>query len=545
MKYSRRQTNTGNQLADLHMRDFEKVAHLYDGQNPGHLDTYRQRAEALEMRFSSEHRHNLVAALVPYLKATNASNSALQQVERLRDRRAVAVVTGQQSGLFLGPMYSIYKALSAIGLASRLEEDLKRPVVPVFWIASEDHDFGEVDHAYLVDSENDIQRLRLSIEPHPHQMVYHQGLTAEAVNQVIAQANAVLPDASFKSECIASIREAFQPGMSLSTWFAVVLNQVLGDYGLVLVDPCLPQLRELVAPVWRTTLENVLPLRKNLDEVYQNVKSLGVEPAVIRDRSNTTMFYVEDGKRYVLQADDRGEMLTARQLDLTQPLGDWLKLAEENPSAFSSNVLLRPVVQDNLLPTLCYVGGGAEISYHPLSAGVFHTHQLTLPPLLLRQRMTLVPPAVQRSMNQFHVNHDIYEHPVNLVDKALANEGGDEIAFQISALKQDIESKWERFADRLAYLGPQIEEIAKNQAQKEQAGAERVRKKTELLLERQQQDKVRKLRGIERWLWTDGHLQERRLSLIAFWSRFGVDWIKELPRWADYQCQGVVYQVEL
>jgi len=529
----------------MHLRSFSKVAHLYDNQNPSHLETYRRRAEDVAGRFSQPQRAALADALASYMKATGAADPALRQVERLRHPEAVAVVTGQQAGLFLGPLFSLYKALSAIGLAARLEEDLNRPVVPIFWIASEDHDFAEVDHAYIVDADEEIRRVRLATEAPLYQMVYHHGLTSEVVDEVLAEVHRLLPDTPFKAECLRELRGNWHPGMSLATWFARIFNELLSEYGLILLDPCLPALRQLAKPVFVNTLEHLADIRRELNSVYAQVEDLGLPPAVACDVRNTTLFYVQGGKRYVLETDDTYDNLTARHLGLSQSRMEWLALAESYPTAFSSNVLLRPVVQDYIVPTLCYVGGPAEVAYFPLSAGVFHAHGLSLPPVVLRQRMTLVPPSVQRSMERYKVSSDIFEEPQSLVADVLERQGGADIEAYMSRLEQESRARWQQFAETFAHYGPQVHRLAEIQAEKEHQGIRRVQRKTEYLLEERLASEVRRLKAIEIWLWTDGHQQERRLSLLSFWARFGKDWIRQLPMWSDYQCQGVVYHVDM
>ncbi|MCL6637280.1 MAG: bacillithiol biosynthesis cysteine-adding enzyme BshC, partial [Alicyclobacillus sp.] len=136
-------------LTDWHGQEFARVAHLYDGQDPRRLETYQQRAASVLPRFTAGHRAQLVATLRAHMTALGAPAAALAQADRLLDPESVAVVTGQQAGLFTGPLYTVYKALTALGLARRLEAELGRPVVPVFWIAAEDHDWAEVDHVYV------------------------------------------------------------------------------------------------------------------------------------------------------------------------------------------------------------------------------------------------------------------------------------------------------------------------------------------------------------------------------------------------------------
>ena len=357
MKWFKFQSPAGNRLADLHTFSFPEVEQLYDKRDPKKLETYQARLKELAGLHSTEHRAKLVEAIRPMMKVLSASDASLAQLERLRDERAVAVVTGQQSGLFGGPLYSIYKALTAVGLAERLERELDCPVVPVFWVASEDHDWDEVNHTYVIDSDHAVRRIALSMTIQPHTMVYHQPLAEEAVLQVLASLHQALPHGQMTSELLARLQGLYRSGMSLSTWFIAMMQEWLGDRGLVFYDPCLPKIRELAAPAFQSALMNMEEVSASLNTAYAEVTSRGFQPEVVRDEQNTNLFVVRGGKRFVLERTDTEGQLRARGTNEVRPVTDWLAEVESAPQSFSSNVLLRPVVQDFVLPTLCYVGG--------------------------------------------------------------------------------------------------------------------------------------------------------------------------------------------
>ncbi|WDL97453.1 bacillithiol biosynthesis cysteine-adding enzyme BshC [Alicyclobacillus sp. ALC3] len=542
MNLSVRTEPTGNRLADLHATAFAEVAHLYDNQNPTLLDTYRNRAAETAPRFTAEHREQLVDVLRAYMSELHASEQSFSQLERLRDSEAVAVVTGQQAGLFTGPVLTVYKALSAVGLARRLEKELGRPVVPVFWIASEDHDWAEVNHAYLLDQHDDVRRIVWPTPPEAHTMVYHHPLNQDDVDFIIRDAFLQLPDGPAKADVLRMFRDCWENGDSLSTWFGRVMAVLFRDQGLVILDPCLPGLRELVRPVWQTALGNVAAVQAGLEDAYREVERLGLEPTVIRDRENSTVFHVINGQRYVLESNGPGT-LRVRGLGISKTVAQWQELANIDPTRFSSNVLLRPVVQDALLPTLAYVGGPAEISYHALSRAVFHAHGRKLPPLLLRQRVICYPASVVRNLAKWQIPRSELEKPGDLVAPRLGAMGFTAIEAEFEQLTAATQLRWDEFADRIGSLGPQVFSMARAQADREKSGIDKLKKKTQRLFEQRHKAAIAQLRNIERWLWTDGHLQERRLCLLNFLSVQGLTWIDQLPAWGDYDLPAPVYHI--
>ncbi|MBX5435597.1 MAG: bacillithiol biosynthesis cysteine-adding enzyme BshC [Alicyclobacillaceae bacterium] len=544
MEWTVRFEPTGNRLADLHAADFAAVADLYDGQDPRRLDTYRKRAEWTDQQVGVRERLALAESLECYLRDIGASEQALANARRLREPQAVAVVTGQQAGLFTGPLYTLYKAMTAVGVALRLQRELQRPVVPVFWIASEDHDWAEVDHAYLLDRNDEIRRIRLRQDVPAHQMVWHTRVSPDAAQHAIRDAFEALPDGPGKFEMAEVLQATYRPHASLADWFARLMARLTAPWGLVLLDPCLPGLRQLARPVWTAALERLSEVERCLDDAYRRLQDRGFVPVVVRDRAHTNVFVVDNGRRYVLERTDGGR-LRARGLGVERDASEWLRLAHDHPEQFSANVLLRPVVQDHLLPTLVYVGGAAEIAYHPLAAGVFHAFGRMLPPLLLRQRVTLYPPHVVRHMRRWNLSLESVAQPVDLVSPVLRQLGGAQVEAELEQLAEDSRRRWNAFASRFAEVGPQVREMADAQIRRELGAIERIRGKTLRLMADRHRAQVAQLRQVERWLWTDGHAQERRLCLLSPWARQGIGWLPELPCWDGYEQPGVVYHVRM
>lgn len=544
MRWTVRTESSGNPLTDLHANSFPAVAELYDGQDARLRETYERRVETVLPLFSRAQREALVNALRTHMQVIGMSEASFEQLNKLLDERSVAVVTGQQAGLFTGPLYSVYKAMSAIGLAKRLEAELHRPVVPVFWVASEDHDWAEVNHAYLLDGADNVRKITLPLNPDSHEMVYYTNLTRHAVEHVLKQAHDLLPDGPYKAEMLSVVRDSWSEGTSMSIWFARILAHLVKPHGLVMMDPCLPAVRDLVRPVWTKALEENEKMAESLTQVYSQVEDRGFEPAVVRDEQNSTLFHVVDGKRYVLERAEPGK-LRVRGLGMEKTVAEWVALAEESPTSFSSNVLLRPVVQDHLLPTVAYVGGAAEIAYHSLSRGVFHAFGRTLPPLVLRDRLTLYPASVMRSMKRWNVSMAEVQRPVDLVNPLLTDLGADRIDHLFANLRTETTNRWRDWAREVADLGPQIADMARAQVQREIAGLHRLEHKTRHLFRERHTVQVQQLQHIERWLWTDGSPQERRLAPLSFWANYGFDWLTQLNIFGDYQSTCAVYHVEL
>lgn len=548
MKWTHEFEPTGQPITDAHQGRFAEVASLYHHQDPTKLATFEERARHLDGLFPPGHREALVQSLRPFLQQLEAPQAARDALEKLGQKDSLVVVAGQQAGLFTGPLYAIYKALSAVGLARRLETELGRPVVPVFWIASEDHDFAEVDHAYVLDPTDEVHRVRLPEAAPLHQMVHYYQVPEASAHAVIREAAHLLPEGPYRDEALGALEDTFRPGNTLAEWFGRLMYRMLGNTGIVLLDPCLPGLRRLVSGVWTKVLHERHAVSERLTEKYAAVEQMEFHPAVIRDEMNTTLFYVDEaeGKRYVMERDTEDDsVLHVRGLGVTRSVDAWLDLAEQHPTSFSSNVLLRPVVQDHLLPTLAFVGGPAEIAYHALSAGVFESTGRQLPPLLLRDRLTLYPPSVIRNMEKWGIDRAVVRHPTDLQARAVTQLGASQIDEAIQQFSAQTEQRWEAFVETWEHLGPQVEHLVQAQIRRELTGVRKSMHKVRHLFATRHDTELRQLRHVERWLWTDGHPQERRLCPLNVWATMGLSWLPSLPIWGDYTQTGGSWHVEL
>ncbi|WP_067620725.1 bacillithiol biosynthesis cysteine-adding enzyme BshC [Alicyclobacillus acidiphilus] len=542
MKCTIYQAPTGNPLTDAYLFQFQSVSNLYDDQNPTDPTTFQRRAEKVLPWFDDTHRQQLVKALSAYHERIGATPAQMNGIQRLLDPESVVVVTGQQAGLLTGPLYSLSKALSAIGVAAEMERLLGRPVVPVFWVASEDHDFAEVDHAYVIDHVNVPARIELDHSFDPHQMVYHASLSRSQVDHVIQQVQRTLHETPYKVDLLHTLKDTWREGDSLAVWYTRLMSRMLANHPIVFVDPCLPELRRLVAPVFERTLANADEVQARLSDAYAAVEAAGFAPEVIRDDRHTTVFRVVDGRRYVIERTEDGQ-LRLRSHGETRTLADWLQLCRDDPAGFSSNVLLRPVVQDHLLPTLAYVGGPSELAYHSLSKAIFHAHGRSLPPLVMRQRMRIASPGVWRAMNAWGIGFADVRQPADLVALRALRDMTETLQADMDEFSGMLQQHMKRFTATYEHLGPQVQDIvARHQTQQRQL-LERLHRKVYQLAERRRHDDVQQLRRIETWFWTDGHEQERRLSPMNLWAELSLEWFHQLPVWGDFRQPGAVLEL--
>lgn len=333
--------------------------------------------------------------------SVGAPEASLANIRRLGDPAAVAVVTGQQAGLLGGPLYTIYKALSAIKLAEQLTSE-GIPAVPVFWGATEDHDFVEVAETFVLNAEGRLHRIAVPLErPIVNASVGATDLTDQML-RVVEEGLGDISHTQFSDPLRSSVRESWQPGMNFGTSFGRTLMSLLGDRGLIYLDPRDPSLKALAAPITRLAVERADAMTRRLLDRGRALKQRGFHEQVVFEENHFPLFWHdENGGRWALRTVGDGGYL-AKDNGTRFDREELARLAVEEPTRLSPGALLRPVVQDFLLPTICYFGGAAEIAYFAQNSVVYEELERPATPIFHRQSLTLIERKHQRTLDKLN-----------------------------------------------------------------------------------------------------------------------------------------------
>lgn len=361
-------------LARIHARHYANPADL--------------RAVAGEIDGREYPRSTLAEILEEQNRGFAGDGEALRGARRLSDVRALAVVGGQQAGLFGGPLYTIHKALTIAKLAAELERDLERPVVPVFWIASDDHDLAEVDHCDLPDSSRTL-RVRLESPSTASRLPVCEVALGDGILAAIDRTREILGQAPFAREALDALRDAYRPGASYSGAFGRWMQHVLRGQGVVLVDPSDIRIKRLLTPLFRAEIRDGSPVSRAVLRRTSLLEGAGYRAQVEVHEGILALFLHDPGRESIATSGD-GFLLKATGRKI--PKAELLDLAEEAPERFSPNALLRPVCQDSLFPTVATVLGPSEIAYHFQIAEAYAAFAVPQPILIPRASLTLVEP---------------------------------------------------------------------------------------------------------------------------------------------------------
>ncbi len=351
------------------------------------------RAAAAEVSLVPEARRGICELLSEQNRAFGGGSEVARNIDRLA-AGAAAVVTGQQAGLFGGPAYSFYKALSAVELARQLTKSGVQ-AVPVFWLASEDHDLAEINHCYWY-AGGGLQRLELLPEVDAEgRSVGHVPLGSEG-ERLAERAVALLEGESL--EWVAdALRESYTQRDTFSTAFGKLMTRLLAGRGLVVLDPLDRRLHQLAAPVFEQALEQREELAGALLARNKELEKAGFHAQVRVTARSTLLFFEAEGRRLAVR--QQGEGLVAGSAKFSN---DELRAAlESSPESFSANALLRPIVQDAVLPTAAYIGGPAEVAYLAQSQVIYKRILGRMPAVLPRAGFTLVDAHVGKLLKRY------------------------------------------------------------------------------------------------------------------------------------------------
>jgi bacillithiol biosynthesis cysteine-adding enzyme BshC len=478
-------------------------------------------------------RQRVAEALVRQQEAREA-RAATAQAARLRDPRATALVTGQQAVLFGGPLYVLYKALAAVVLARALEQRRGDPVVPVFWVAADDHDFAEIRSTTVLDEAGQIHDLRYSPHREPIGQPASRIVLDETVAELVEELRGHLPAGLHRDQMVGLVASCYRPGATLAEAFSCLLSALLPD--LVVLDPSDPTLKTASAPVFSRELVELSPTSRLAAEAGQRLLAAGYHQQVPVRAGFLNLFVYMDGERRAMGWEDG--TIEVRGLGRRMPVAEAARLAESDPAALSAGVLLRPLAQDHLLPTAAYVGGPAEIAYHAQIAPSYAHFGIPRPVLVPRPSVTLVEPAQARAMEADDLSlPDLQADPQGVLSR-WARQDYPEVDAAFSRARQAVEKEMAAVEQTLGALDPTLKAAADAARGRALHQVETLQEKAMRALKKRDLSRADRLRRTRDALMPGGSFQERGLGLVNLLARHGTAVVEDIGRRIDPFARG-------
>jgi bacillithiol biosynthesis cysteine-adding enzyme BshC len=493
------------------IRSFPKVARFFNGDFRNE-ESYRKVWQNLQS-FPFQ-RQAVSHILLREQERLNAPTEACENAKLIANPQCAAVLTGQQVGILGGPLYTLIKAVAAIGWAKRLSGILNTPVVPIFWMEGEDHDFEEIRRVNILNRQNQLISVELEdTRSHSHLAVGWHIPSEEMTRFLDVVEDALLPGLHH-DEVITRIRSCYGGGASLSDGFGKWLSTWLGEQGLVVIESLNPELKRIAAPYFQKAVErseihsNLFRRRK------QELEATGYSCTLTPNPDFYFFYILEDGVRTAVS---RTESSIARLLEL----------AKNHAEVFSPKAILRPIIQDVLFPTVAIVAGPGEVSYFPQVQPFYQDFEHPMPIIIPRPGVTLLEKSWQRNLDKLPLLVPDLFLPMELLNRKISQQDD-------SVLTDDVENKLHQASQILDELESQISKD--NQALSEIT--EKFRQDIESRFTQYQQrvqgiiakrntemlDKIQQLRSV---IYPNENLQERVLSPLNFLCRHGFNWVAE------------------
>ena len=510
-----------------YLYEFENTARFFRDKNFRDTGSY----EALFSQLADKerpYRKRVTEIIQAQYEGLKPSKQTQNNIEALNSNKTIAVVTGQQLGLFGGPLYTFHKTITAIKLCAHLKEKFDGyQFVPVFWLEGDDHDFDEVRTFTLIG--NDNQPLNISYEDGEPED-FNRGSVSDIkfndnLNKVFDELSANLRDTEFKPALMELLQECYTTGKTFKDAFKKLLFKFFDEYGLVLFDPVNIEVKKLLQPVFRKEItdfrnhtKDVVETSAELEEVYH--AQVKVKPI--------NLFMLEEDERLLIEPVENNEYrLKGKRKRFTQE--ELLSILDKEPERFSSNVLLRPICQDYILPTAFYIAGPSEISYFAQVIPLYEKFSLVQPFVYPRSSATIVEKGIKGILEKYELQYgEVFTDDKILMNKLIGSLSEVNLNETFAQCSKDIELAIDGLKEKLFAIDKTLNDLAVKTNEKILQTLDNLKSKAEDAEKRRHEAALRQITKALNAIYPANTLQERQLNFIYFAHKYGLDIIKLL-----------------
>jgi len=503
-----------NRLAADYAFDGDRLSPFFSGdvRNPQAWQQVIARAQA------HPRQRDTLASLVDDQQGRRAAPPAARvATTRLRDPQTVAIVTGQQAGLFGGPLFTVLKALTALRLADLVRDTYGVPTVAVFWVDAEDHDWQEVNACGVLDAEAALRTVSIEGEAPAAGCPIARVELGPSIEATLDALAAALPPTEFTPALLAELRARYAPGRGMVDAFSRWLESLLGPRGLVVYESSDPRAKPLVADLFCKELETAGATAELAATAGRALEALGYHAQVTPHPDSAALFWVGDARTSIRAAGDRLQI--GDRVETREALASW---ARQHPEEFSPNVLLRPLVQDTLFPTVCYVAGPSELAYLAQLRTVYEAFGIPMPLIQPRATATLVDANAARFLSRGDVALESLrpqdESALNaLLEAALPPS----VEAAVDGVLRALEESVTVLAQEVAVIDPTLENAARAALGRMQDDVKKLQAKVLQAAKRKDETLRRQFKHAQAQAFPGGHPQERIVSVVSFVNKYG------------------------
>lgn len=489
--------------------------HFYSGDN---IESVAQQLDKIEYP-----RDKMADILTRQNNIYNSSKKTFDNIEKLRQKETLCVFSGQQAVLFGGPLLVILKALAIVKAADQYSKELRRPVIPIFWIAGDDHDFEEVNHTFVINRKSEIAKILYAALPEKEWPTAEIKLDDEAsLNKAKEELRAQLGDTDFSDKLYDTLNECYTPSDTLVTAFGKLLAKLTGDYGLILFSPGDTEVKEIARPFFKNIVELQNALHETLNLTNEHIKDHGYHLQVEKKENAVHLFLNHDGRHPVMS---NGYDFKAG--DETISKEHLLKLIDKEYQNISPDVMTKPVFQSFLFPVLSQKGGPSEIAYLAQVNPLFPLFSRIAPFYKARASATIVEKHHKKTMNEFDISFDDLTGDIEqVINRILMISFPTELEARYKNMKNRIDENLTSFMDESLKFDPSLENFGKQIQGKIEFSLKQLEGKVFSAHKKKSKETRERIYRLWNTLFINRNLQERSLNITYLISKYNFDVIR-------------------
>jgi bacillithiol biosynthesis cysteine-adding enzyme BshC len=456
-----------------------------------------------------------------------SGQEVMENVDRLVDDSAFAVVTGQQVGIFTGPLYTIYKAMTAVKLAQYLHEKHNAEFIPIFWMESNDHDIQEANHINSLDSDSELVKLEYMPEHYVPGCSMKDVLIDDGFRGLILDLETRLPNTEFKKDVFELIQESYLLSENLSQGFGRMIARLFGKYGLVLLDPSDPGIKNLMSPMFGRDIRSPSESMGIVNSAGEKLKLRGYESQIEKSQDSTCLFLEAAGVRRKLFFRDDCFRMDGSDANLDS--NTLLDILWAESWRYSPNVALRPVAQDYMMPTVAYVAGPGEISYFAQLGDLYTSLGVNMPVIYPRASLTIVESKVERIMEKNGLEvRDLSQHYDKLFSQLSKDIAAEKLEHVLESSKSEINDIFEKLASDLTRFDPSMKNIVQSTKRRIDHQINVLEEKA-YKAQRSRDDILRnQIKRACMNVYPDGRPQERVFNIVQYLVLYGLQFVDDV-----------------
>ncbi len=482
----------------------------------GSLQDFKDQIDEKAAQFPPENREVLYNALQKQYATTTTSKKTLGHLKQLKEPITFTIVTGHQLNLFTGPLYFLYKIIATMNLAAVLKKKYpKFNFVPIYWMATEDHDFDEINYFHLNGKKIQWNKAATGAVGQ---------LATEGLEEVYEALSNELGVGKNAEALKTLFQKAYLEHKTLTEATRFLANALFGEHGLVIVDGDDPDLKRLLIPyAEKDIFEN--RAHAEVSKTIEQLRDLEADYPIQVNPREINYFYLRPGLRERIIAVDDGFAVNDTDIRFTkEALSKELK---EHPERFSPNVIARPLYQEVILPNLCYIGGGGEIAYWLELKTMFEAMKVPLPILLVRNSALLVSSKQQRKLANMNLSvTDLFAKQHSFINKKIREISNIDIDF--GPQKKHLEDQFEKLYSLAEQTDPSFLGAVKAQEVKQKKGLDKLEKRLLKAQKRVLKDQVVRMTELQNALFPARSLQERNQNFSEMYLELGEEMIPAL-----------------